>query len=157
MGERAETLAERFEQLNNDLISQVERYSDAEWAATCADTGWSVAVQAHHIAANEAELAGMIGMIANGQPVPALSMDAIHVGNARHAEEYANVSREETAKLLRENGAKAAQTIRILSDEQLDRTSNLTGRTITVEQLIHFLNIGELERHGTHLHKAVAG
>lgn len=157
MGERAEALAQRFEQLNNDLISKVEGCSDAQWATKCADTGWSVAVQAHHTAVNEAGLAGMVGMLANGQDVPRLDMDAIHAGNAKHAEEYANVSREETAKLLRENGAKAVQTIRSLSDEQLDRTSDIAGgRVSTVEQLIHFLNIGELERHGEHLQQAVA-
>lgn len=158
MGERAEALARRFEQLNNDLIAKVEGCSDAQWAAKCADTGWSVAVQAHHIAGGEASLAHMVEGIASGQPVSPLNMDAINEMNARHAEEYANVSREETANLLRENGAMAARTIRGMSDEQLDRATEFVGgRSATVERLIQFLNIGELERHGEHLRQAVAG
>ncbi len=158
MSEKAAALAERFTQLNDDLIATVERCSDAQWAAKCADTGWSVAVQAHHIAGGEASIVGVVNAIANGQQPPPVTMAQVDAGNAKHAERYANVSKEETANLLRENGAMVAKSIRGMSDEQLARTGEfLAGNRASVEQLVQFLSIGELERHGEHLHQAVAG
>jgi len=158
MSEKAAALAEQFAQLNDDLIATVERCSDAQWAAKCPDTGWSVGVQAHHIAGGEMGLAGFIGAVANGQILPPLTMDMIDWGNARHAEEYANVSKEETLTLLRENGAAAAAMIRGLSDAQLARTGELiAGRSTSVERMIQFLSLGEIQRHGEHLRQAIAG
>lgn len=97
-------------------------------------------------------------MVANGQELPPLTSEMINQGNAKHAEEYANVSKEETVALLRENGAFAANTIRGLSDEQLDRTAmlSLIGKPMSTEQLIHFLSLGEIERHGSNLRQALA-
>ena len=54
MAERAEALAEKFEQTNNDVISMVESASDGQWKAICADEGWSVGVVAHHVAGVQA-------------------------------------------------------------------------------------------------------
>ena len=43
MSERAQSLAERFEQMNNQLIATVEQCTDAQWHARCPVEGWSVA------------------------------------------------------------------------------------------------------------------
>ncbi len=158
MSEKAAALAEQFEQSNNDLITTVEQCSDVQWAAKCPDTGWSVAVQAHHIAGGEKGLAGFIGAVASGHTPPPITMEMINQGNARHAEEYVNVSKEETVALLRENGAAAAKMIRGLSDAQLARTGELiAGRAASVAQMIQSLSLGEIQRHGEHLRQAIAG
>lgn len=157
MSEKAAALAEQFEQSNNDLITTVEQCSDAQWAAKCPDTGWSVAVQAHHIAGGEAILAKMIGSVANGETPQPINPAMIDRNNAKHAERYANVSKEETLTMLRANSALAAQTIRGMSDAQLARSGELiAGRSASVEQLIRYVSIGEVERHGAAIRQVLA-
>jgi hypothetical protein len=46
--------------------------------------------------------------------------------NARHAQDYANCSREETLELLRRNSALVVEAIRGLSDAELDRAASVS-------------------------------
>jgi hypothetical protein len=46
-------------------------------------------------------------------------MDDIHVMNAKHAADFAAVTKDEALDLLRANSAAAAAAIRALSEEQL--------------------------------------
>jgi len=155
---QARALAWRFTHANDALIELVERSTPEQWRAICADTGWSVAVQAHHIADNHAHLAGMIRQIAVGQPPAPVPVEIKDAANARHAEAYANVTQAETVALLRRNGALAAEIYRSLTDEQLVRTAvTLVGAPpSTVVGLINYLAIGEIERHGQAIREAIA-
>lgn len=154
----ARALAWRFTRANDALIEVVERTTSEQWRAICADTGWTVAVQAHHIADNHAHLAGMIRQIAEGQPPAPVPVEMIDAANARHAEAFANVTQEETVALLRQNGALATEIYRSLSDEQLAQSAvALVGAPpSTVVGLINYLAIGEIERHGQAIREAIA-
>ncbi|HVX30606.1 MAG TPA: cupin domain-containing protein [Nitrolancea sp.] len=154
----ARALAWRFAHANDALIEVVERTTPEQWGAICADTGWTVAVQAHHIAVNHAQLAGMIGQIAEGQPPAPVPVELIDAANARHAAAFANVTQSETVALLRHNGALAAEIYRGLSDDQLARTAvTLAGAPpSTVTGLIRYLAVGEIERHGQAIREAIA-
>jgi quercetin dioxygenase-like cupin family protein len=154
----ARALAWRFTFANDALIDVVERATPEQWRAICADTGWTVAVQAHHIADNHAHLAGLIRQIAEGQPPAPLTVDMIDAANARHAEACANVTQAETSALLRRHGALATELYRGLSDEQLARTgvTLVDGPPSTVAGLIDYLAIGEIERHGQAIREAIA-
>ncbi|HEX7102285.1 MAG TPA: cupin domain-containing protein [Nitrolancea sp.] len=154
----ARALAWRFTHANNTLIDVVERASPEQWRAICADTGWTVAVQAHHIADNHTQLAGMIRLIAEGQAPAPVPVEIIDAANARHAEAFANVTQAETIALLRRNGAIAAEIYRILTDEQLAQAAvTLVGAPpSTVVGLINYLAIGEIERHGQAIRAAIA-
>lgn len=156
---QARALAWRFQQALDALIATIEECTPEQWRAVCADTGWTVGVQAHHIAQNAAMIAGMIWKVADEQPLPAITPAMIDAANARHAEEFAHVTKEETIALLRGNGAIAAQTYRGLSDAQLARTATLRadGHPTSAAQLIEYLAIGEIERHGEHLRHALTG
>ena len=66
MSERSEGLAAKFEQPNNDVIATVEAASDEQWAATCEEEGWSVAVTAHHIGSGYTPLTGLVQAMASG-------------------------------------------------------------------------------------------
>jgi len=46
--------------------------------------------------------------------------------NAEHAREHHAVSREEAVALLRRNSREAAEAVRALSDEQLDRAATVS-------------------------------
>jgi quercetin dioxygenase-like cupin family protein len=153
----ARALAWRFQQANDALVDLIEGCTATQWRATCADTGWSVAVQAHHLAVNHAYLAGMIQQIAIGEPPAPITIEVLDAINAQHAEAFAQVSLAETVALLRENGAMATQIYRGLSDEQLARTATtmVGAPPSSVAGLIMFLSIGEIERHGQAIREAI--
>ena len=60
MGGRAEGLAKRFEQANDDVIATVQNCSDEQWRKTCPGEQWSVGVTAHHIGSAHTPIAGLV-------------------------------------------------------------------------------------------------
>src|SRR6266536_5898179 len=120
MSERARALADDFERVNDELIQLVEELSDAAWATRTDAEGWPVAVVARHIAGAHAFIGRRVRALTEGQPLPSMPPGGIDAQNARDAEQYLNVSRDEVLELLRRNGAEAAALVRGLSDEQLD-------------------------------------
>lgn len=86
-----------------------------------------------------------------------MSAEKLDAINARHATEFANVTREETVALLRRNGATAVQTYRVLSESQLDRSVKLMlgSQPSSVGRLIERLAIGEITRHGEEILRAI--
>ena len=150
MSGRAEALAERFEQVNNELIAKVEGCSDQQWWATCQGEGWSVGVTAHHVAGGNRAIAGFVQTIANGEPMPPITMEQIDQMNAQHAQEFANCTKAETLELLRSSGEAAAGMVRGLNDEQLDRSQPLTvmgGQQVSAQQFIEMVLIGHVQGH----------
>jgi Mycothiol maleylpyruvate isomerase N-terminal domain len=125
MGARAEQLASKFEQSCRDFESTVDRLDDSQWKTITPAEKWTVGVVAHHVAGAHAGISGLVEMVAKGQPLPHMTMDMIHEGNAKHAKEFASVGKAETLALLKANGAKAAAIVRGLSDAELDRTAPL--------------------------------
>lgn len=150
MSARTEKLAEQFEQVNDDVISAVEATDEATWRAPSVGMGLPVGFCAWHIGAGHASLMGVITMIANGQPAPPITVEMLNAGNAAAAAEHANCTPAEVLALLRENGAAAAAAIRVLSEEQLDRTAviELLGSDpLSVAQLIERALIGHAQSH----------
>ncbi len=157
MSERARALADRLEQATNEMIAVVEQTSDADWKADCPNEGRTVGVTAHHLAGGLKVVANWVHGIATGQPAAAVSWETVHQANARHAERYANVTREETLELLRTNGEAAVHMVRGLGDEQLDRAVEVFAGdgTITAEQLIENNLIGHVHGHMANVRQAL--
>ena len=156
MGEQAQVLANRFEEVNRELISAVERSTDEEWRSKCVGEGWSVGVVAHHVGMGHPRIAGLAKTVAAGQPLPPMTMEMIDQGNAQHAQEYTRCTREETLDLLRKNGATAAATVRGLNDADLRRSGTLAGgRHMTVEQMIEGILIGHAKGHLASIRSAI--
>lgn len=147
MSARAQELARRLDEANAELARAVEACSDAAWALPCPEEGWPVGVTAHHVAASHPQVAGLVQLIANGQQLPPLTMDMLNRGNAEHAVTAAGCTREETLRLLRDNGPAASRVIAGLSDEQLDRTAELFMGPMSAEQLIEGAMIGHATGH----------
>ncbi len=147
MGERAQKLAERFEQANNDVIAAVERCSPSEWRSQCVNEGRSVGVMAHHIGGGHTAITQLMQAIANGQPLPPLTPEMLDQSNAQHAAQFANCTKDEALALLREGGAHAAGAVRGLSDEQLDRTATVFGMPMSAQQFIENVLIGHPQGH----------
>ncbi|HYU19490.1 MAG TPA: DinB family protein [Chloroflexota bacterium] len=157
MGQRAEALAAQFEQANADVISAIDGLSDTQWRAMCAGENWPVGVTAHHIAGGHQPISGFVQMIANSQPLPALTSEMLDQGNAQHAQQYANCTKAETLELLRSQGQAAANLVRGLSDEQLDRSQPLSlvgGAVWTTQQFIENGLIGHPRGHLESIKKA---
>lgn len=152
---RARMLAWRISQANEALIATIADCTPDQWRAVCADTGWTVGVQAHHIAVGTGLLAALVRDTAAGHPHPPLPPGKLDELNARHAAEFANVTQEEAVALLRENGARAAETYRALDDADLAMPVTLAeGYTITVADVIERHALGEFERHGAYVRQA---
>jgi uncharacterized damage-inducible protein DinB len=159
MSERAQALADRFEQENGRLIAAIERFSDEQWRAQCSSEGWSVGVTAHHLAGSYEPIAGVIQLAANDQPLPHLTMEMLDQRNAQHAQEYAGCTREETLDLLRRGGETAARTIRELSDEQLDRTTTfplMGDAPVSTQQMFEGALFDHFQEHSNSIWSATA-
>ncbi|HEY7140717.1 MAG TPA: DinB family protein [Methylomirabilota bacterium] len=155
MSERARNLAQQLEQANQSLIATIEGLSDAQWRAKTPDDGRSVGVVAHHVAVSHKSVAGLVGAIAQGQPVPPITMEMIHEGNAAHATQHANCTKAETLALLRQNGAAAVATVRGLGETELERTVSFPMGTMTAAQVVERVLVGHANGHHGSIRKAI--
>jgi hypothetical protein len=112
---------------------------------------------AHHVAAGHEGILGIIKTVAAGQSVPNFTMDMLHDMNAKHAKEFANVSKAETIALHKKNAAAAAAVVRGLSDADLGKSATvLTGMPpMSVEQIIHGILLNHVEEHLKSIRAAV--
>ncbi|MEZ5285891.1 MAG: DinB family protein [Vicinamibacterales bacterium] len=120
---RAEALAQRLEQGARALARLAASISEREWTTRVPHDGRTVGVIVHHVASVyplEVQLARTIG---DGTPITGVTMDDVHLLNARHAADHANVSQADAVALLESNAADAARAIRALDDEALDRSA----------------------------------
>lgn len=123
MSTRSEALAERIEQGAQSLAVLAQSLSEAEWGTTMQPDGRQVGVIIHHVASMypiEIELATQL---ARGNPIVGVTWAVVADINAKHAQEHASVGKEQTIELLRRNSSAAADAVRALTDEELDRAA----------------------------------
>ena len=149
MGAKAEELARKFEAKAREATETLNRLTDADWKKVTTAEKWSVGVTAHHVAQSHEMLAGLAKRVAEGQPLPGITMEMLDQANARHAAEHANCTKPETLALHQKGAAAAAGLVRGLSDEQLGRSATLlAGRPpLTAEQIISNILIGHIDQH----------
>ena len=158
MSERATTLADQLERVNDDLIATIEGCTDEQWQNACAGETWSVGVTAHHVATSTRDVGQLVRMVANGETFPPITMDTIHQQNERHARDYAGCTREETAALAREHGAAAVSLVRGLDDEQLNRSARVLGdQEMTAGAIVEHILIGHVDSHLQSIRAALEG
>ena len=122
MSSRSEALAARVEEGANGLAAFVKGLSDSEWKTPVPGNGRDsrpVGVAVHHVASVypiEIDLAKTIG---SGKPVD-VTWDAVADMNAKHAQDNANVSKEDALALLSKNSKAAADAVRTFTDQELD-------------------------------------
>jgi hypothetical protein len=122
MSDRSHDLAQQFELASGEFTREVESASSERWRAQCSGEGWSYGVVAHHVASSLPAVTEIVKALANGEPTPPFSLDLVNQGNAQHARDFANATREETLDLLRQHTQPATDVVRSLNDDQLDRT-----------------------------------
>ncbi len=125
MGAKGEGLAKQFEAKAQEVTAVLERVSDTDWKKVTAAEKWSVGVVAHHIASSHQGISGLVKMLADGKPGPNIQMDLIHAGNAKHAQEFANVTKADTLALHKSNAAATAGILRGIADAEFDRSGTV--------------------------------
>jgi hypothetical protein len=126
MTSRADALADRLEHGANTLADLAATLTDAEWRTPVPGDGRTVGVIVHHVATMyplEIELAQAV---AEGKAITGVTWEAVHNINAAHAREHADTTPEEAITLLHRNSALAAQAIRGLRDDELDRAAPIS-------------------------------
>ena len=147
MASTGESLAEKFEATNRELLGVVEGLSDKHWRMVCEGEGWPVGVTAHHVAESLGAVTGLVQAVATGAQIPPITMDMLNQGNAEHAVRAANVTKAETAKLLRENIAAGATLLRGLDDSQFAGTAMLPFGEMSAAQIVEGIMIGHTGMH----------
>jgi len=158
MGAKAEALAKQFETKAQEATAVLEKLSDADWKKPTGGEQWTGGVVAHHVAGAHEGIAGIIKTVAAGQAMPTFTMDMLNELNAKHAKEFASVSKADTIALHKKNAATAAAVVRGLSDDQLSKSGTvLTGMpAMTVEQIVTNILIHHVEDHVGSIKKTVA-
>lgn len=158
MGAKSEALAKQYEAKVQEATATLEQLSEADWKKTTGGEKWTVGVVAHHVAGSHEVIGGIIKTVAAGQSIPNFTLDTLHEMNAKHAQEFANVSKADTLALHKKGAASAAAVVRGLSDEQLSRSGTvLTGMpAMTVEQIVTNILIHHIEDHVGSIRKTTA-
>ena len=139
MSKRAEILAQRIEQGAKGLAEFAEKLSDEQWRTAVRPDGRSVGVIVHHVASVYPIEVHLATEIAAGKPVEGVTWDEVAAMNAKHAQDNAGVSRQETVALLRSNSQAAAEAVRKFTDEQLDHAEAFSlnaGAPLTAQFVI---------------------
>lgn len=120
---RANALAERLEQGARALEAEAISLNETEWKTPIPKDGRTVGVIVHHVATMYPLEIQLAQTLAGGTAIAGVTWDEVHHINAHHAREYAAVTKDQAIDLLRRNSAAAADAIRALSDEELDRAA----------------------------------
>jgi hypothetical protein len=124
LSRRAELLAVRIEEGAAGLAEFVAGLSDGEWDAPVSATDRRTVGQiVNHVALVYPIEIDLARAIASGNAVIDVTWQVVVELNARHALEYAKVTKTEALELLRKNSRQAAERVRAFSDEELDRAA----------------------------------
>jgi hypothetical protein len=137
---RAELLAGRIEEGAANLAAFVSGLTEAEWSTPVSDTDRRTAgIIVHHVASMYPIEIHVARAVASGKTVMDVSWEAVADINAKHARENAEVTKAATLELLRRNSMQAADAVRTLTDEELDRAAPFSlsyGAPVTAQFVI---------------------
>ena len=123
MNRRAQDLAARIEQGADALANFTEGLSDAQWRTPVPPDGRTVGVIIHHVASVYPIEVQLAQTLARGDAIQGVTWNGIADMNAKHATDHSTANRQETVELLRRNSKAAAQAVRALTDDELDRAA----------------------------------
>ena len=161
---RSERLAEQFEAVQENFIQVLESLSNDQWRmrgrntpgmrVNDEDEARPLGVIAHHVAVNLTVIMGRIQAVVREAPTPPVDFKKV---NAKHANEFADATKDEVVSLLRESGDQIARDLRAISDEMLDMARDLpSGVTMTVQQRIERVLIGHTQGHQGSIEATIA-
>ncbi|HVG69642.1 MAG TPA: DinB family protein [Vicinamibacterales bacterium] len=159
-GRRADALADRLEQGARALADFAASLTDAQWKTRCMPDGRTVGVIVHHVGFVYPIEIDISRPLAKGEPLTGVTMDDVHAMNAKHAIDYADVTKQQAIELVRSNSAAAAAAIRALSDEQLTQAapaSLYADAPVTCQFILEDHAVRHSYHHLARLRRAVQG
>ena len=137
MSQRTNALANSLEEGARELAAFASTLTEQQWQTRLAKDGQRVGVIVHHVATVYPLEIQFAQSVASGKPAGIMS-EAINEMNAGHAQEHDAVTKAETLKLLAENSAQAAASLRSFTDEELDQAAPvpLYGNAVLTCQFI---------------------
>ena len=126
MSRRADALADRLEQGASALITLAAGLSDEEWQVRIPGDGRTVGVIVHHVGNMYPIEVQLAQTLASGKPIEGVTWAAVAGINAEHARENAAVTKADALVFLRKNSSAAAEAVRAMSDEELDRANKVS-------------------------------
>ena len=123
---RAEALANRIEEGAACLATFAEGLSEEEWRRPISHSGndrRSIGVIVHHVASLYPVEVVVARVIADGNALTDVTWDDLAALNAHHAQEHAEVTKDEALEQLRSNSREAADAVRVFTDDELDRAA----------------------------------
>ena len=123
MSRRAESLAARIEEGAAGLAAFAKQLSETEWRTPVPRDGRTVGVCVHHVASVYPIEVDLARTIASGKAVTGVTWEVVADMNAKHARDHSGVKQADALDLLRRNSRQAADAVRALSDEELDRVA----------------------------------
>jgi hypothetical protein len=140
VGRRAALLGDRIEEGAAVLAAFAEGLSEEEWRApVSAADHRSVGLIVHHVASMYPIEIDVAQAIASGKAVTDVTWDVVAQLNAKHAHEHAEATKANALELLRRNSREAANAVRALTDEELDRAAPFSlsfGAPVTAQFVI---------------------
>jgi len=158
---RAELIADRIEEGAARLADYASRLTDSEWTTPMTEGGKQgrpAGVIIHHVASIYPIEVSVAQAVASGKSVTDVTWDVVAEINAKHAADNANAGKAETIELLLQNSKQAADAVRALSDEELDRAApfSLTlGAPMTAQFVLEDHAVRHSWHHLSRLRKAL--
>lgn len=126
MSQRANALADRIEQGAAALATFGEGLSEEQWRRAIDPDGRSAGVIVHHVASIYGLEIELAQLLASGKPIEGVTKAAVAEVNAKHAAANPNPVKQDTLDLLRRNSNSAADAVRKMTDEELDRAAPIS-------------------------------
>jgi hypothetical protein len=163
---RAEALATDLDNAYGAFADFAEGLSPEEWRMTAVnhpeveageDEARPVGVVAHHLGESVPLFTERALQLARGDPMEPLTQAEMDAANRRHAAVNAAPDQAETLSMLRDNAGRAAELIRSLSDEELERIGEGPMSGWTAERLVKRVVIGHVAMHEGSIQATVGG
>ena len=137
MSQRTNALADALEEGARALAAFASTLTEQDWQTRLPHDGRKIGVIVHHVATVYPLEIHFARTVVDGKPEP-ITGAAVNEMNAIHAKDNDAVTKEETLELLADNSAAAAEAIRSLTDDELDRIApvSLYGNAILTCQFI---------------------
>jgi hypothetical protein len=149
MGARGEALAKQFEAKAAEFTAAIEKLSDADWKKVTTAEKWSVGVTAHHVAGAHEPISNIVKTLSAGQSIPGFTMPMLDEMNAKHAKDFANVTKAETLDIHTKGVVTAAAVVRGIADGDFDKSGvALTGMPpLSAQQAVEGILVNHINEH----------
>ena len=144
---RVEELASQFDSVTAEALQALEASDEAIWQTKSSAEGWTVAALAHHFVSGLQPISGLLQGITAGADLPPITEEMLEQQNLANAKTHAAAAKQDVVALLKQNAADALSALRQLTDEDLQRSAQLFGNTVTADDVAQGILIGHVQNH----------